>query len=95
MPQLPPDAIFNLTPGNHYSEEQEEFFGQYVAEFAVEINLKLHDEEFMKAIELFDECTHRWQSDPNRSIQHMAKGHDFVEIDEEIIGIPVLLPLAI
>jgi len=39
----------------------------------------------MKAIELFDECTHRWQSDSNASIQNMAKDLDFDEMDDEII----------
>ena len=39
----------------------------------------------MKAIELFDECTHRWQSDSNASIQDMAKDLDFDEMDDEII----------
>ena len=64
------------------NEEQEELFGQYIAEFAVENNLKLHDDDIMKAIELFDECTHRWQSDSNASIQNMAKDLDFDEMDE-------------
>lgn len=67
------------------NEEQEELFGQYIAEFAVENNLKLHDDDIMKAIELFDECTQRWQSDSNASIQDMAKDLDFDEMDDEII----------
>ena len=67
------------------NEEQEELFGQYIAEFAVENDLKLHDDDIMKAIELFDECTHRWLSDSNASIQEMAKGLDFDEMDDEII----------
>jgi hypothetical protein len=67
------------------NEEQEELFGQYIAEFAVENDLKLHDDDIMKAIELFDECTHRWQSDSNASIQEMAKGLDFDEMDDEIV----------
>ena len=50
------------------NEEQEELFGQYIAEFAVENNLKLHDDDIMKAIELFDECTHRWQSDYTKRV---------------------------
>ena len=43
------------------NEGQEELFGQCIAEFAVEIDLKLHDDGIMKAIELFDERTYRWQ----------------------------------
>jgi hypothetical protein len=65
------------------NEEQEELFGQYIAEFALENDLKLDDNDIMKAIELFDECSHRWQSDSNVSIQDMAK--DFDEMDEDII----------
>ena len=38
----------------------------------------------MKAIELFDECTRRWQSDSNASIHDMAKDLDFDETDVEI-----------
>ena len=45
--------------GNQYSEEQEELFGQYIAEFAVGNNLNLHEDDIIKAIELSDECTHR------------------------------------
>ena len=67
------------------NKEQEELFGQYIAEFAVEKDHKLHDDDIMKAIELFDECTHRWQSDSNASIQNMAKDLDFDEMDDEII----------
>ena len=67
------------------NEEQEELFGQYIAEFAVENDLKLHDNDIMKAIELFDECSHRWQSDSNVSIQDMAKDLDFDEMDEDIV----------
>ena len=67
------------------NEEQEELFGQYIAEFALENDLKLDDDDIMKAIELFDECTHRWQSDSNASIQDMAKDLDFDEMDDEII----------
>jgi hypothetical protein len=67
------------------NEEQEERFGQYIAEFALENDLKLDDDDIMKAIELFDECTHRWQSDSNASIQDMAKDLDFDEMDDEII----------
>jgi hypothetical protein len=70
---------------NTMNEEQEELFGQYIAEFAVENDLKLHDDDIMKAIELFDECTHRWQSDSNASIQDMAKDLDFDDMDDEII----------
>ena len=57
--QLPLGAIFNLMLGNQYSEEQEELFGQYIAEFAVGNNLNLHEDDIIKAIELSDECTHR------------------------------------
>jgi hypothetical protein len=67
------------------NEEQEELFGQYIAEFALENDLKLDDNDIMKAIELFDECTHRWQSDSNASIQDMAKDLDFDEMDDAII----------
>ena len=67
------------------NEEQEERFGQYIAEFALENDLKLDDDDIMKAIELFDECTHRWQSDSNASIEDMAKDLDFDEMDDEII----------
>jgi len=67
------------------NEEQEERFGQYIAEFVLENDLKLDDDDIMKAIELFDECTHRWQSDSNASIQDMAKDLDFDEMDDEII----------
>ncbi|MEK9605454.1 MAG: hypothetical protein VW352_04165, partial [Gammaproteobacteria bacterium] len=67
------------------NEEQEELFGQYIAEFALENDLKLDDNDIMKAIELFDECSHRWQSDSNVSIQDMAKDLDFDEMDEDIV----------
>jgi hypothetical protein len=67
------------------NEEQEELFGQYIAEFALENDLKLDDDDIIKAIELFDQCTHRWQSDSNASIQDMAKDLDFDEMDDEII----------
>ena len=67
------------------NEEQEERFGQYIAEFVLENDLKLDDDDIMKAIELFDECTHRWQSDSNASIQDMARDLDFDEMDNEII----------
>ena len=66
-------------------EEQEELFGQHIAEFALENDLKLDDNDIMKAIELFDECSHRWQSDSNASIQDMAKDLDFDEMDEDIV----------
>ena len=67
------------------NEEQEELFGQYIAEFAVESDLKLHDDDIMKAIELFDECTYRWQKDSQVSIEEMAKELDFNEMDDEIV----------
>ena len=67
------------------NEEQEELFGQYIAEFALKNDLKLDDDDIMKAIELFDECTGRWQSDSSASIQDMAKDLDFDEMDEDIV----------
>lgn len=67
------------------NEEQEELFGQYIAEFAIENDLKLHDDDIMKAIELFDECTYRWQKDSQVSIEEMAKEIDFDEMDDEIV----------
>ena len=56
------------------NEEQDELFGQFIAEFAVENDLKLHDDDIIKAIELSDEFSHRWQKDL-----------DFDETDDEII----------
>ena len=73
--------------GNQYSEEQEELFGQYIAEFAVGNNLNLHEDDIIKAIELSDECTHRQQPLPNASIQDITKGLDFVQMDEDIVEI--------
>ena len=39
------------------TEEQEELFGRYIAEFALETDLKIHDENILRAIELFDESS--------------------------------------
>ena len=67
------------------NEEQKVLFGQYIAEFAVENDLKLHDDDIMKAIELSDECTYRWQIDLQASIEEMAKDFDSNEMDDEIV----------
>jgi len=67
------------------NEEQEELFGQYIAEFALKNDLKLDDDDIMKAIELFDECTHRWKSDLSTSISDIAKDLDFDKMDEDIV----------
>ena len=48
--QLPLGAIVNLRRGNHYSEEQEELFGQYIAEFVVKSNRKLQHDDIITAI---------------------------------------------
>ena len=39
----------------------------------------------MRAIELFDECTYRWQSGSNKLIQNIVKDLDFDKIDEDIV----------
>ena len=39
----------------------------------------------MRTIELFDECTYRWQSGSNKLIQNMVKDLDFDKIDEDIV----------
>jgi hypothetical protein len=67
------------------NEEQEELFGQYIAEFAMKNDLKLDDDDIMKAIELFDECSHRWKLDLSASISDIAKDLDFDEMDEDIV----------
>jgi len=67
------------------NEEQEELFGQCIAELALENDLKLDDDDIMRAIELFDECTYRWQSGSNKLIQNMVKDLDFDKIDEDIV----------
>jgi cell division protein FtsL len=67
------------------NEEQEELFGQYIAEFALEYDLKLNDDDIMKAIELFDECTDRWSSDSDASIYEIANDLGLKEDDEDIV----------
>ncbi|HBX27075.1 MAG TPA: hypothetical protein DEF72_06545 [Gammaproteobacteria bacterium] len=67
------------------NEEHEELFGQYIAEFASEYDIQLDDDGIMKAIELFDECSHRWRSNLSTSIYDMAKDLDFNEMDEDIV----------
>ena len=66
-------------------EEHEELFGQHIAEFASEHDIQLYDDGIMKAIELFDECSHRWKSDLSVSIYDMAKDLEFNEMDEDIV----------
>tara|TARA_X000000950_G_scaffold284932_1_gene389285 strand:- start:447 stop:602 length:156 start_codon:yes stop_codon:yes gene_type:complete len=48
-------------PANHLetkiNKEQDELFGKYIDEFALENDLKIHDEDILKAIELFDESS--------------------------------------
>jgi hypothetical protein len=66
-------------------EQHEELFGQYIAEFASEYDIKLDDDGIMKAIELFDECSHRWKSNLSASIYDMATDLDFNEMDEDIV----------
>jgi len=39
----------------------------------------------MKAIELFDECSHRWKSTLSTSISDIAKDLDFDTMDEDIV----------
>jgi hypothetical protein len=67
------------------NEEQEELFGQCIAEFALENDLKLDDDDIMRAIELFDEYTYRWQSGSNTLIQNMVQDHDVDKMDEDIV----------
>ena len=78
-PTLPTDALLTM------NEEQEELFGQYIAELALKNHLKLDDDDIMRAIELLNECRYRLQSGSNTSIQSMAKDFDFDEMDEDII----------
>jgi len=68
------------------NEKQEDLFGRYIAEYASEHNITLDDDGIMKAIELFDECAHQWQSDLSASIETMARNLGFDEEDEPIIG---------
>ena len=67
------------------NEEQEELFGQCIAEFALENDLKLDDDDIMRAIELFDEYRYRWQSGSNTLIQNMVQDHDVDKMDEDIV----------
>ena len=67
------------------NEEQEELFNQYIVEFADENDLKLPDDDIMKAIDLCDECTYRWQKDSQASIEEMAEDPDFNEMNDEIV----------
>ena len=67
------------------NEEQEELFGQCIAEFALENDLKLDDDDIMRAIELFDKYTYRWQSGSNTLIQNMVQDHDVDKMDEDIV----------
>ncbi|MGB2024126.1 MAG: hypothetical protein ACPHT7_04135 [Litorivicinaceae bacterium] len=39
------------------TEKQEELFGKYIDEFTLENDLKIHEEDIFKAIELFDESS--------------------------------------
>ena len=39
------------------TEEQEELFGKYIDEFTLENDLKIYDEDILKAIELFNESS--------------------------------------
>ena len=76
-------------PANHLetkiNKEQDELIGKYIAEFALENDLKIHDEDILKAIELFDESSPHWQSNLNTSITGIAKDLDFEEIDKNIV----------
>jgi hypothetical protein len=66
------------------NEEQEERFGQYVAEFALANDLKLDDDDILKVVDLFDECTERWKADVSVSITEMAGDLGFTEQDNYI-----------
>ena len=67
------------------NEDQEELFGQYVAEFASAHDLKLDDVDILKVVDLFDECTERWKTDVSVSIADMASDLGFTEKDEHIM----------
>ena len=67
------------------NKEQEELFGKYVAEFAVNNNLQLDDDDIAKAIELFSKSSDRWKSDMSASIEHIAKELGFNERDDHIV----------
>ena len=66
------------------NEDQEELFGQYVAEFALAHDFKLDDDDILKVVDLFDECTERWKTDVNVSIAEMASDLGFTEQDDHI-----------
>ena len=67
------------------NEDQEELFGQYVAEFALAHDLKLDDDDILKVVDLFDECTERWKTDVSVSIAEMANDLGFTEQDDHIM----------
>ena len=67
------------------NEDQEELFGQYVAKFALAHDLKLDDDDILKVVDLFDECTVRWETDANVSIAEIASDLGFTEQDSGII----------
>ena len=67
------------------NEDQEELFGQYVADFALAHDLKLDDDDILKVVDLFDECTVRWETDANVSIAEIASDLGFTEQDSGII----------
>lgn len=67
------------------NEDQEELFGQYVAEFALAHDLKLDDDDILKVVDLFDECTERWKTDVSVSIAEMASDLGFTEQDDHIM----------
>ena len=69
------------------NKEQEEQFVQFIAEFALENDLKFDDDDNIRAIELFDDCKYRWRSGSNTLIQNMVKDHDIDKIDEDIVEI--------
>jgi len=78
-------ANYAATFGNVMNEDQEELFGRYVAEFALAHDLKLDDDDILKVVDLFDECTERWKTDVSVSIADMASDIGFTEKDEHII----------
>ncbi len=67
------------------NQDQEELFGKYIAEFASEYDLQLNDDDIMKAIELFDECSERWQSNFDFSVYEIANELNLTEADEDIV----------
>jgi hypothetical protein len=69
------------------NEEQEELFGQCVAEFALANDLKLDDDDILKVVDLFDECTERAKADVSASISEVASELGFTEQDSHITDI--------